>query len=89
MKYLVSGLALAIVAVGLVACGPYSLTSSERDAAELGALKYATASGGKFISCSGQDSDGDKYVTCTITNQAGASEALLCSYLSPGCKAKS
>lgn len=78
-----SGLALA-----LVACGAYALSSAERDTTELGALKYATASGGSFVSCSGQDSDGDSYVTCTIKDNAGVISSVLCSYQSPGCKPK-
>lgn len=81
------GLAILIVsAVALVAC-KYSLQPQERDSAELGGLKYATAAGKKFIACSGEDSNSDGYVTCSMQDASGITE-MLCSYKSPGCKLK-
>lgn len=80
--------------IPLIACGAYQLDDQERMITELGAQDYAGRSGGKFVSCSGQDSDGDNYVTCTIQtatqgNTPGSEQELLCSYSSRGCKRKS
>lgn len=74
----------------LAACGDgaYQLTSTEVSVAQNGARDFADRAGGKFLSCSGQDSNGDSYVTCSVTSSAGAEEELLCSYKSQGCKRK-
>jgi hypothetical protein len=85
MKKLILLFPLGVV---LAACGEHELTPQEHDTAELGAVKYSQAAGGKFMSCSGMDSDGDYYVTCTIAGLSGAPEPLLCSYKSQGCKQK-
>lgn len=76
--------------VMLAACGPYQLSATERDTTELGALQYANSLSGKFVSCSGQDSDGDSYVTCTISDKDGKPQEILCSYGAgaAGCKMK-
>ena len=54
---------------------------------------YANSIGAKFSSCSGQDSDGDGYVTCgyipPTAKQGEPPRQILCSYSSPGCKEKS
>lgn len=84
-------LLLSVLSIGvfaLWACGPYQLSGSETSVTQNGARDYAERAGGKFLSCSGQDSDGDSYVTCTIQNKSGADEALLCSYKAQGCKPK-
>jgi hypothetical protein len=83
------GFALLATA-SLSACGSeYQLETQEQKMAEFGALKYASAEGGKFTSCSGQDSDGDSYVTCTIKDGQNVTVELLCSYKTEGCKRKS
>lgn len=80
--------ALALASFGLLArCGPYSLQPSEALLTEAGARDFAERQGGKFLACSGQDSDGDSYVTCTV-DKGGKEEELLCSYASRGCKKK-
>jgi hypothetical protein len=82
---------LTLVVSGLVGAGcigcdsSYMLNDAERATAELGARDFAERSGARYISCSGQDSDGDDYVTCsTSTNE------LACSYIESarGCKVK-
>lgn len=86
--YLASVGLAAIACVSLVGCGPYQLSPSEKDTTELGALKFATALGGTFVGCSGQDSDGDKYVTCTVKLPDATIKEILCAYNSAGCKEK-
>lgn len=86
-KFLVLG-AFGFMALGLAAC-QHALTSAESQAVELGAVKYAMAANATFVSCSGIDSDGDSYVTCTIKDTVTASiKEVACSYDSPGCKQK-
>lgn len=81
---------LALTAcLALAACGPYQLTPDEQGRAELGARDFAERSGGSFISCSGQDSDKDGYVTCSTNLKNGEGAELVCSYGTVrGCKRK-
>ncbi len=74
----------------LSACsgGPYALNEEESLKAEAGARDFAERSGGKYISCSGQDSDKDGYVTCTVKVDDGTKD-VTCGYKSRGCKSKS
>jgi hypothetical protein len=75
--------------IALAGCGgPYTLTPAERDTTELGAVKFSQAAGYTFVSCSGQDSDRDSYVTCTMKKPEGNMFEALCSYTGSGCKAK-
>ena len=94
MKF-ISAISVAILAIFLASCGAYQLSANESLLAEAGARDYAERSNAKFISCSGTDSDGDTYVTCTINESAVGTQAtpaqdssLLCSYKSRGCKKK-
>lgn len=82
-------LALAAL-LPLAACGPYQLADTERQVAELGAREIADRSQADFVGCSGQDSDKDGYVTCTIKDRASprAEHELACAYKSRGCKRK-
>jgi hypothetical protein len=85
------GTALAIgVGLSLAACEPYQLSRPEQNTAEIGARQYAERLGYQFIGCSGQDSDGDSYVTCSLSNKSNNPVPLLCSYAnsSAGCKLK-
>lgn len=80
---------LLLPIAALAACGgPYQLEPQERDTTELGAVKFSQAAGYTFISCSGQDSDRDKYVTCTMKKPDGNMTEALCSYKGAGCKVK-
>ena len=82
-------IALGLLAcAALAGCGSYVLTEQQRQTAEIGARDFADRSGGRFVSCSGQDSDGDGYVTCAIQTAAAASEDIVCAYASRGCKRK-
>lgn len=82
-------LALALT-TSLAACGPYQLSEQERTTAELGAREIADRSQAEFVGCSGQDSDKDGYVTCTIKDRVSpkAEHELACAYQSRGCKRK-
>ncbi|MFY9293296.1 MAG: hypothetical protein WAP03_21745 [Methylorubrum rhodinum] len=82
-------LTLAAV-LSLAACGPYQLNDQERSTAELGAREIADRSQADFVGCSGQDSDKDGYVTCTIKDRSSpkAEHELACAYASRGCKRK-
>ena len=73
----------------LSACsgGPYALNEEETLKAEAGARDFAERSGGKFISCSGQDSERDGYVTCTLQVNK-QSKDIACAYKTRGCKSK-
>ncbi|MEW6256920.1 MAG: hypothetical protein AB1592_13275 [Pseudomonadota bacterium] len=80
----------AVLAALLVAgCGPYQLTPAEQSTAELGARDFAERSGGNFVSCSGQDSDSDGYVTCAVSIKSTPTD-LVCAYKANarGCKRK-
>jgi hypothetical protein len=79
----------AVFGIVLNACGGHSHPLNEDEAmkAEAGARDFAERSGGKFISCSGEDSDKDGYVTCTVKVDSGTQD-ILCSYKSRGCKSK-
>lgn len=58
-KLYLSSVGLAVLAcVSLAGCGPYQLSSTEVSVAQNGARDYADREGGKFLSCSGQDSGG-------------------------------
>lgn len=82
-------LMLVILPLALVACdSSYDLNETERGQTELGAREFAEKTNGKFVSCSGKDSDGDEYVTCTVTDPAGATKELLCGFKARGCKGK-
>ncbi len=74
----------------LTSCGggPYALNEEETLKAEAGARDFAERSGGKFISCSGQDSEKDGYVTCTVQVE-DSSKDISCAYKTRGCKGKS
>lgn len=80
---------VAASALTLAACGSYQLNPAEQSTAELGARDYAERAGGSFISCSGQDSDRDGYVTCGAALKTGPLD-LVCSYKdnARGCKRK-
>lgn len=84
--------ALLAALLALAACGPYQLSDAERQTAELGARDIADRSQADFIGCSGQDSDKDGYVTCSVRGRAApqAVSELACSYKagSRGCKRK-
>lgn len=86
--------ASVLAAIGLTAflagCGDgsHDLTGPEKSVAEVGALKYFQASGNTFISCSGLDSNSDKYVTCTGKDKESKTVEIVCSYTSEGCKQK-
>ncbi|MCP4409695.1 MAG: hypothetical protein GY807_18500 [Gammaproteobacteria bacterium] len=67
--------------------GPYALNEEEALKAEAGARDFAERSGGKYISCSGQDSEKDGYVTCSVDADAGPKD-IACAYKSRGCKSK-
>jgi hypothetical protein len=72
----------------LASCGgPYSLSEEETLKAEAGARDFAERAGGKFISCSGQDTEKDGYVTCTVQGDTGPQE-IACAYKTRGCKLK-
>ncbi|MEN8132539.1 MAG: hypothetical protein ABFS45_20625 [Pseudomonadota bacterium] len=73
----------------LTSCGggPYALNEEESLKAEAGARDFAERSGGKFISCSGQDSEKDGYVTCTVEADSGSKD-IACAYKTRGCKSK-
>lgn len=87
----------AVLAIGLtltLAACKRELSAEERENARNGVLEYANNAGGKAGSCSGIDSDGDGYVTCSVTFPSfngGRPEQkdLLCAYGSKGCKDKS
>lgn len=89
MKRFVTALAL-VPLLALTACGPYQLSGDERERAELGARERAERSGSDYVGCSGQDSDKDGYVTCTIKDRASpkAEHEIACAYKSRGCKSK-
>lgn len=84
----------AAACLALAACGPYNLTPDEQGRSELGARDFSERSGGSFISCSGQDSDKDGYVTCSVNVKNGSGQIvetdLLCAYsgTARGCKRK-
>jgi hypothetical protein len=67
--------------------GTYALNEEESLKAEAGARDFAERSGGKFISCSGQDSEKDGYVTCTVQVDKGSND-IACAYKTRGCKSK-
>jgi len=80
---------IILLPLALAACdNSYDLTEQERAQTELGAREFAEKTNGKFVSCSGKDSDGDDYVTCTVTDPAGTTKELLCGFKSRGCKGK-
>jgi hypothetical protein len=88
MKKLIVLAFCAVATLSLASCGEHVLTASEKDQTELGARDYAERAGNTFIACSGQDSDGDGYVTCNTKTKAGAPEDIVCSYATRGCKRK-
>ena len=73
------------IGFALTACsgGPYALNEEESLKAEAGARDFAERSGGKFISCSGQDSETDGYVTCTVQVDEGSKD-IACAYKTRG-----
>ena len=91
MKLHTNALALiagAMTTLGLVACGgAHALSDAEQTNAELGARSYAERVEGSFVSCSGQDSDRDGYVSCDVTGASGPI-AIACAYETRGCKTK-
>jgi len=90
MKRIALAALAAVLATSLGACGPYQLSEQERTTSELGAREIADRSQAEFVGCSGQDSDKDGYVTCTIKDRASprAEHELACAYKSRGCKRK-
>lgn len=96
INYVYAGALAGLLALGapvlLASCGespPYPLTQSEQSTAELGARDYAERMGGSYVSCSGQDSNNDGYVTCAIKLPEGEKD-LVCSFRGSarGCKTK-
>lgn len=84
-------LAFALLSsLSLAACGTHTLTTAEQQTAELGARDFFDKLGGKFVSCSGLDSNKDSYVTCTGTDKADKTTEVVCSYeaTARGCKMK-
>jgi hypothetical protein len=77
------------ISFALTSCGggPYALNEEESLKAEAGARDFAERSGGKFISCSGQDSEKDGYVTCTVQLDTHSKD-IACAYKTRGCKSK-
>ena len=90
MKCIALAALAAALMTSLTACGPYHLTEQEKTVTDLGARETADRSQADFVGCSGQDSDKDGYVTCTIKDRVSpkAEHELLCSYKSRGCKRK-
>ncbi len=87
----VFGFGIAIIALSTIAAcgGPYSLNSTEQAMAENGARQWAERTQAKFVGCSGQDSDNDNYVSCTVQNAQNVQEEVLCAYKGTvGCKRK-
>lgn len=84
--------AITALAAPLAACGPYQLTDAERMTAELGARDYADRTQSDYVGCSGQDSEPDGYVTCSVKGRAApqSQQEIACSYKagSRGCKRK-
>lgn len=81
---------IAALSAGLVACGN-NISASAKAIADQGGQGFATNMGGKFLSCSGEDSDGDGYVSCTVQPAAvnGTPQPaveILCGYKTAGCK---
>jgi len=85
---LLLGLAVALAAVSLAACGEHSLTSAEIAQAELGARDFAARGGYNFLGCSALDSDGDRYTTCNLTDKNDKRVDIVCAYSDRGCKMK-
>jgi hypothetical protein len=80
----------ALLAVGLVACGN-SISSSAKAIADNGGTAFSINAGGKFLGCSGEDSDGDGYVSCTMQPAVANGVTpppveILCGYKTAGCK---
>ncbi len=84
LKMIICGVVCGIV---ITACGKHDLTSDESLRAETGARDFAERATGKFISCSGEDSDRDGYVTCTIEVNKTMQD-IACAYKTRGCKKK-
>ena len=85
LKLIICAMALCFT---LTSCGgPYALSEEETLKAEAGARDFAERSGGKFISCSGQDSEKDGYVTCMVQVDT-SSKDIACAYKTRGCKTK-
>jgi hypothetical protein len=83
---------IAVLSAGLVACGSgNNISNSESAIANSGGKDFATNLGAKFLSCSGEDSDKDGYVSCTVQPAASGGVTpppmeILCGYKTAGCK---
>ena len=81
-------IALSATALLMAAC-VVTLSQGQQQTAELGAVRYASASNADFVSCSGQDSNSDGYTTCTMKDRASQKlTEMVCSYDAVGCKLK-
>lgn len=76
----------------LVACSSnHNLSPAEQNNAELGAREYSQAATADFVNCSGIDSNGDGYVTCTMKDKTnGKLIEIVCAFGdgAKGCKLK-
>lgn len=74
--------AFVVVVAGGATCGQALTADTVRDSATSDARAYARALHPAWsrpvVLCQGTDSDGDGYVTCTVGDGAGATEAIEC-----------
>ena len=90
MKSIFTLFSVMVLSVALVGC-QYDLQEVEKLRVQNAAQSFASQADYTFLGCSGTDSDGDGYVTCTAKDPASSSIAnLSCSYKSAGagCKFK-
>lgn len=84
-------LPIAIIpTIALTGCGgPQKLSSGQFNAAVNAARDFAERIGGRFVSCSSQDSQNVGYTTCTIVDGRQTVSELRCTYQEggAGCKA--
>lgn len=70
MKKILTIGVIAGLAAGLAACS-HTLNAKEQDTAKYGALQFANSLGGRFVSCSGVDTEGKGTVPCTVRIPGG------------------
>ena len=91
MKYFIIPM-LTFAGFVLAGCdNSVTLDNNQMKTVKLAGMEYAGNSGSDFVGCSGLDSDGDGYVTCTMKNRTtSVVSAMLCSYKGDagGCKNK-